>query len=257
VSEQWGQPEQPDGGWSIPQPEQDPNRQQGQPPYDAVPSFGDGQQQYGQQVPPQPMYGQAPQYGAPQPGFDPAYAYPAYGPTGGSNGVAIAGFVLAIVFWPLGLILSIVGVVKSGNLGGKGRGLAIAGIAISVVFAILTAVLIFVGSSAPAADPGCTSAESQLSALDSQITADENDPTSLIADLNTAKTDLDSSLTQARHQDVHNQIQLVDSDLGTFLADYNSLSSDPDSSVSQDQLQDDVSKLQTDGDDLDTLCSTF
>ncbi|MDE6558210.1 MAG: DUF898 family protein [Clostridia bacterium] len=66
-----------------------------------------------------------------------AYAQPAPA-NSGSNGLAIAGFVL--VFFgvqPVGLILSIVGLVKAKDYGGKGKGLAIAGIvlgALSIVF---------------------------------------------------------------------------------------------------------------------------
>lgn len=49
------------------------------------------------------------------------------------NPMAIAGFVLSVslYFCVLGLILSIVGLVKSRSLNGEGKGLAIAGIAVS------------------------------------------------------------------------------------------------------------------------------
>lgn len=260
MSDQWGQPEQPSGGWSIPQPEQDPNQgtfgAQGQQPYDSAPASSAPLPQYGQQIPPQPQYGDPQQFGMPQPGFDPAYGYPVYGQPP-SNNIAIAGFILSIFFWPVGLILSIVGVVKAGQAGGKGRGLAIAGIAIAVVLAIITVVLIAVGTTAPAADPGCTSAETQMAQLDSQIDADQDDPDALIGDLNTVKSDLDSSLAKAKHQNVRDQIQLVDTDLSTFLGDYNALKANPDDTDMQDSLQSDLTKLQTDADDLDDLCTTF
>lgn len=66
-------------------------------------------------------------------------------PTNTSNGLAIAGFVVSLVssllccgsFNMVGLILSIVGLVKSKELNGSGKGLAIAGIVIcSLVFVI-------------------------------------------------------------------------------------------------------------------------
>ena len=58
-----------------------------------------------------------------------------------SNGFAVAGFVVSLVssllccgsFNMIGLILSIIGLVKAKELDGKGKGLAIAGIVISVL----------------------------------------------------------------------------------------------------------------------------
>ena len=58
------------------------------------------------------------------------------GPVSGSgsktNGMAIAGFVLAFFFSLLGLIFSVIGLRKSDECG-SGRGLAIAGIVLSIV----------------------------------------------------------------------------------------------------------------------------
>jgi hypothetical protein len=50
-----------------------------------------------------------------------------------TNGLAIAGFVLAFLAPLIGLILSIIGLVKAKNYGGSGKGLSIAGIVISVI----------------------------------------------------------------------------------------------------------------------------
>lgn len=50
-----------------------------------------------------------------------------------TNGLAITGFVLAFLLPLIGLILSIIGLVKAKNYGGNGQGLAIAGIVISVI----------------------------------------------------------------------------------------------------------------------------
>lgn len=93
----------------------------------------------------QPQYAQ-PQYAQPQ------YGQPQYAPqqyqqrivsTGESNGMAVAGFIVGLVsiFLPFifglaaggaGLVLSILGAVKSGTTG-TGKGLAIAGIVLSSV----------------------------------------------------------------------------------------------------------------------------
>ncbi len=81
-----------------------------------------------------PVNNAAPQ---PAPAGQPAYNQP-YGPAPvqePGNGMATAGFVVSLVSFlcctlgsPVGLILSIVGMTKAKNVGGKGKGLAIAGI---------------------------------------------------------------------------------------------------------------------------------
>ncbi len=57
-----------------------------------------------------------------------------------TNGLAIAGLVLSILFWTslIGLILSIVGLQKSKSeeYNGSGRGIAIAGIVIGAIFLV-------------------------------------------------------------------------------------------------------------------------
>ncbi len=56
-----------------------------------------------------------------------------------TNGLAVAGLILPIVmpqFSIMGLILSIVGLVKSREMGGSGKGLAIAGIIVSIVMLV-------------------------------------------------------------------------------------------------------------------------
>jgi hypothetical protein len=271
VSEQWGGPEQSNGDWSIPQDAPPPFPGQGaefgappQPQQAGVPPYGAPQQEFGDPTQqfggPTQQFGAPPQYGVPQQGFgDPAYGYPVYGQQpAGSNGTAIAGFVLAFLFWPVGLVLSILGIRKSARNGGRGKGLAIAGVTISVLALFGTAGVIYIAASAPAADPGCTSAESQLNALNPKMTADENDPNALVADLTTAKRDLDSSVAAANHANVHDAIALTDSDLGTFIADYNSfVAQQGQGSVTADQIENDATKLQTDGDAVDSLCSTL
>lgn len=70
-----------------------------------------------------------------------------------SNGMAVAGFVISLVsvvfccgsFNWLGLIFSIVGLVKSKSVGGKGKGLAIAGIIISAIVMVLSIILAALG----------------------------------------------------------------------------------------------------------------
>ena len=83
-----------------------------------------GQQPYGQ-YPPPPGYGYGP----------PAAA--------GTNGMAIAGFVLAFFCSLLGLIFSIIGLNQAKQRNQGGQGLAIAGIVISIV-SMIAGIAIFV-----------------------------------------------------------------------------------------------------------------
>jgi len=89
-----------------------------------------------------------PTYGPPAP-YDPQAPFaapPPYGsatppPASGTNGFAIAGFVLSLPgMVPLAVIFSIIGLVKARSAHQKGKGLAIAGLVISAVW-VLVAVL--------------------------------------------------------------------------------------------------------------------
>lgn len=69
-----------------------------------------------------------------------------------SNGFAIAGFVVSLVssllccgtFNVLALILSIIGLIKSKELNGRGKGLAIAGIVIASIMFIIDIIIVIV-----------------------------------------------------------------------------------------------------------------
>lgn len=71
-----------------------------------------------------------------------ATAYPAQGapaPTG-TDGMAIAGLVLAFLVWPVGLGLSIAALVRTRRSGRPGKGLAIAGIAVAAAVFVATVI---------------------------------------------------------------------------------------------------------------------
>lgn len=65
---------------------------------------------------------------------------PWHPPVQGTDGVSVAGFVLSILFWPVGLVLSCVGLSRTSG-GRPGRGLAVAGLVISLVQVLLLPVL--------------------------------------------------------------------------------------------------------------------
>ncbi len=72
-------------------------------------------------------------------------SYPAYGtqPSEPSQGLAIAGLVLAFVAAPVGLILSIVAAVKLNKQGGS-KGVAVTGIVVGAILTLLAlAVIVF------------------------------------------------------------------------------------------------------------------
>ena len=61
--------------------------------------------------------------------------------SGKTNGMAITGFVLSFLCWPLGIIFSAIGMSQTGKDPSQGgRGLAIAGLIISLVSAVISIV---------------------------------------------------------------------------------------------------------------------
>lgn len=80
-------------------------------------------------------------YGAPPPQPPYGYGYPPPRPPG-TNGMAIAGFVLAFFCTPLGIVFSAIGLSQTSRTGQSGRGLAIAGLVISVV-SIVVGIAVF------------------------------------------------------------------------------------------------------------------
>src|SRR5215467_1451120 len=175
------------------------------------------QPQYGQ-----PQYGQ-PQYGQP-PYAEPQYAHPPYGGSGSyppakqGNGFAIAGIILAIFVPLLGLIFSIIGLVKSGARAGAGKALSIVGIVLSLVVGAGAAIAVALVANSvvhsTAADPGCITAEhdatqmgSTINADGTALTQDEHNASAFQSDLQKFQSDmqslqgqLSSALAKAQHQ---------------------------------------------------------
>jgi hypothetical protein len=111
----------------------------------------------------------------------------------GTSGLAIAGLILAFLIAPLGFILSLIAVFKTGPGRKKGRGLAIAGLIISVLI-IGGGVAVGVAvSGSTVADPGCTTGKAAI--LDN---ADTVNATSLQATID----GLNSATAKAKHDNV-------------------------------------------------------
>ncbi|WP_242511364.1 DUF4190 domain-containing protein [Pengzhenrongella frigida] len=106
----------------------------GQPP--VASPYGQQPPQYGEQP---PQYGQQPlQYGG-QPPLQYGGQPPVKRPT---EPLAIWGLVTAFLFWPAGLVLSILASKKIKREGGEGAGLSLAGLIISIVAAVSTVIVI-------------------------------------------------------------------------------------------------------------------
>jgi hypothetical protein len=256
VSDQWGQPQQ-SGDWAMPQDgvQSQPQAQQAMfapPPVTDSGQFGalQAQPQFQQGVPPQQPYG-APQqpYGQQVP-----YGYPVQQQKQ-SNGFAVAGFILSLL--PLlGIIFSILGLVRSGKVAGKGRVLSIVGLALSIVFAVGYSLLIAdVAKSATALDPGCTTAETQIRTLNTHLQADSGNLSSLMNDLTSMQQTLQDSANQAVHANVKTQLQAASTDLQATIADLKAMQAG--TSTDSTKLSNDLQAFQTDGTALDTLCSSF
>lgn len=86
-----------------------------------------------QQPPQQPYGAYPPQPPGSYPPAPPGYGYGQPPAATGTNGMAIAGFVLAFFCSLLGLIFSIIGLNQTKARNQSGRGLAIAGIVISIL----------------------------------------------------------------------------------------------------------------------------
>ena len=112
------------------------------------------------QIPPnQGQPGQTPPHQM-HPGQQPMHVQP----SAESNTIAVVGLVLAFVFWPAGLVCSIMGLNKAKELGGNGHGMALAGLIVSIVggvLGIIWTILFFVAGGLA----GLEEAERQSSAI--------------------------------------------------------------------------------------------
>ncbi|MFE0464114.1 hypothetical protein ACFW1A_33150 [Kitasatospora sp. NPDC058965] len=194
---------------------------------------------------------EAPQqpYGAPQQGYgvppQQPYGYPAPQPTG-SNGFAIAGLILAFLFFPLGLIFSIIGLVKSKSAG-KGKVPAIIGLIVSLLATAgtIAGIALAVSTVSKALDSGCVSATSTVTTYSDKMSADAGSPDALKADFKNATDELNAAAAKAGNA-------AAKSAISALAGDYQQLYTDVSTGTAPSaDLQ---SKLETDGQKVDTAC---
>jgi hypothetical protein len=168
-------------------------------------------------------------------------------PRRSTNGLAIAGFILAFLMAPVGLILSVVGLIQAGRRQQKGKVLAGAGIVISLLSIALVSVVFVMaaGKVSTLADPGCTTGKAAV--LDNQTkVSDPSDLAGMKAGLQATITGLNDAAAKAKHDNVRNAATALADDYTQLLNALNATAA-PDASL--------TSKLATDGQTFDSLCS--
>jgi hypothetical protein len=148
------------------------------------------------------------------------------------NKAANAGLVLALLFWPLGLVFSAIGLARAKALSGAGRTVAVIGLALSVVFCGVTVAVVSLSGKNPGA---CASATAGSAAFMPTLTADEQklntdeadelvpwtppraDLQAFTADLQSAKSSMDRAVSEETDSTAQGLIQTVDDMLGSLI----------------------------------------
>jgi hypothetical protein len=220
-------------------PAQQPYGEGTQPAYGAP-----GQPAYG--VPGQPSSG-APQYGAPQYGAPGQAPYGAPQPQG-SNGFATAGLILGILpTGIIGLIFSILGLVRAPKVGGAGRTRAWIGLVLSVLWIIGGGVFIAAAASSGVKQAvTCNQTEKSFETLATKIQNDSADKNAEIADFNQAISLLNSGASKV--SDAKSA-----SDMRKLAADFRELVNDVNTGTAPSS--DLTTRLTADGNAVDADCS--
>lgn len=205
----------------------------GQPPQQAYGQPDFGQAPYGQQPYGQPPYGQAP------------YGQPPFGQPQKTSGIAIAAL---CTFWVpvVGLVLAIVGMVKTGAGKAKGRGLAIAALVLAIIFTVIYGIVaVAVASKTSALDPGCTGGKHAIVDGSQKIETDKASPDAVKADLQNLIDQLNTAVAASKRSDVKAAMQAMSGDYSTLLQGATSGNLDPNI----------MSKIATDAQQVDHLCT--
>jgi hypothetical protein len=190
------------------------------------------------QLPPppgQPESGQ-PESGQPESGQPESQVPPPAPPQRGTSGLAISGFILAFLIAPLGFILSLIAVFRTGAGKAKGRGLAIAGLIISVLIMGGIGAGVAVAANSTQLDPGCTAGKDAI--LNG---SDGSDAASLQATVDK----LNAAAAKAKHDNVRAAVKTIADDYTELL-----------NGVKTGKLPADIEqRIGKDGDTFDSLCS--
>lgn len=221
----------------------------------------------------------APADGAPAAFFDPAQYDPALyaaapppAPPRRRNILALLGLILAVPVWPVGLILSTLGLFAALNRR-TGKAMAIIGLVLSIAaggagIALLAGAASTVNAST-ALDPGCadieTSLGDELATLKSDastLESNENSATTannsigiVTSDLSTIETELTTASTDATHDDVKNDLGLMSTKVQAVQSALSSIQNHSTSSEGAAAAA--MTTLQSTETNLDGLCSSY
>jgi hypothetical protein len=118
---------------------------------------------------------------------------PVPAPQPGTSGLAIAGLIFAFVIAPIGFLLSLIAVFKTGKGKQKGRGLAIAGLIVSVLVIGGGVAIVAAVANSTVADPGCVDGKKAI--LDGASNVDAGS-------LQKTVDGLTAAAAKAKHDDV-------------------------------------------------------
>jgi hypothetical protein len=164
-------------------------------------------------------------------------AYPApVPPQRGTSGLAIAGFILAFLLWPIGFILSLIAVFKTGKGRSKGRGLAVAGLVVSTLIIAGVTTVVVLAANSTVADPGCVAGKAAI--IDGASNLDPNS-------LKTTADALNAAAAKAEHDNVR-------AALTALATDYTQLRDAMTTGDIPAGLQD---KITADANTIDSLCT--
>ncbi|MFI5908472.1 DUF4190 domain-containing protein [Dactylosporangium sp. NPDC051541] len=154
-----------------------------------------------------------------------------------TSGLAVAGLVFAFVGPPVGFILSLIAVFKTGAGKAAGRGLAIAGLVISLLIMGGAIAAVVTLSNSTLADPGCTTGKDVILTNAAGV----NDPQALQSMID----GLNKAAAEAKHDNVRDAMKAL-------ADDYTALQQ----GVSSGQLPPDImTRVTTDAQKIDELCS--
>jgi hypothetical protein len=156
-----------------------------------------------------------------------------------TSGLAIAGLIFAFLIAPLGFVLSLIAIAKTGAGKAKGRGLAIAGTIISVLAMIgwaLLITLVFAVSNSKVLDKGCTDGKDAILKSSSTVNA------------TTVQATIDG-LTKAGNDSKHDDVKAVTLALAE---DYKALLKAIQTGDAPADLQ---AKITADANKFDSLCT--
>jgi hypothetical protein len=187
---------------------------------------------------------QEPTYSAAPVGESPTGVTPVQAQPAKTSGLAITGLIFAFLAPPIGFILSLIAVFKTGPGKKRGKGLAIAGILISLIAGAgyTYATVKAVSAVSTLADPGCITGKAAITDNEDKI----SNPATMEAALQSTIDGLKSGAAKAKHDDVRTAMQ-------NLADDYTQLQKALKSGTAPAAGLED--KLTKDGEQIDHLCT--